>query len=269
MSLFHGLAALALAVCLAGFTARVRFWLTGGLPGGQPDDGWATAPTLARQGLSLLLRPPALRALFWNGIVLRQVWRESRLRWLIHLSVSWSFVGLFAIGSLGNMASDLGAPLEKDDAWFAALNDAMGLALLVGLGLALGRRYVSPKPYVRTLFDDAATLAVLALLAAGGFLLEAGRYLDEGATASAGGYAFLGYPLSQAIEPLDWDWARVYDWLWWTHSLLALGLVAYLPYSKLFHMFTSPLTIALDAGAEASPGEAGSAVEREARAWPA
>jgi len=268
LEVFHGLAALALLIFLAGVIGRVRFWLSGSLLTADPSDRTSALASL-RRGLSILLLPRTLRALFWNGLVLRQVWRESRLRWLIHLTVSWSFLGLFAIGSLGNMASDLGAPLEKDDAWFAAFNDGMGLALLVGLGLALGRRYISPKPYTRTLFEDAAVLAILALLGAGGLLLEASRYLKDATSASVGGYAFLGYPLSQAAEPLDWDWALVYDWLWWTHALLALGLVAYLPYSKLFHMFSSPLTIALDAGDVDSPGQARSAVEREARAWPA
>jgi nitrate reductase gamma subunit len=197
---------------------------------------------------------------------MRPVWRESRVRWVTHLSISWSFVGLFAIGSLGNMAADLGAPLEKDDAWFATFNDTLGLALLAGIALALGRRYVSPKPYTRTLFDDAAVLMLLALLGAGGFLAEAGRYLEESTSGSAGMYSYVGYPLSQAFEPLGWNWGAVYDWLWWTHSMVALGLVVYIPYSKLLHIFTSPLTIAVNAGIVDSPNGAFGDVEREASA---
>jgi nitrate reductase gamma subunit len=265
VDIFHGLAVLALAIFLIGAIGRVRFWLSGilGANGGDPS---AALLALLRRGLGILLQPQALRALFWNGLVLRQVWRESPFRWLVHVTIAWSFVGLFAIGSLGNMAADLGAPLEKDDAWFAAFNDGTGLTLLAGLALAIGRRYVSPKPYTRTLFEDATVLVILAVLGIGGLLVEAGRYLDEGTSASVGGYAFLGYPLSQAVEPLDWDWAVVYDWLWWTHSLLALGLVAYLPYSKLFHMFSSPLTVALDAADADTRAPARHVVEGEARA---
>ena len=268
-AVFHGLAALALLVSLAGVVGRVRFWLEGSVHAPDGSDRQRDVLALARRGVRILLRPQAPRALFWNALVLRQVWRESRLRWLIHLTISWSVVGLFAIGSLGNMASDLGAPLEKDDAWFAFLNDGLGVALLAGLALAVGRRYVSPKPYTKTLFEDTVVLAVLALLGVGGFLLEAGRYLNEGTSAAVGGYAFLGYPLSRAVEPLAWDWAVVYDWLWWTHGLPALGLVAYLPHSKLFHMVASPLTIALDADALDSSARARSGLEGEARAWPA
>jgi len=269
VAVFHVLAALALIIFSVGVIRRVRFWL-----GASPADigssnNWSEALALSGRGLAVFLRSQTLRALFLDGLLLRRLWRENRLRWLIHLSIAWSFVGLFVIGSLGNMASDLGAPLEKDDAWFATTNESLGLALLAGLALALGRRYISPKPYTKTLFEDAAALAVLVLLGMGGFFLEASRFLKEGTPASVGGYAFLGYPLSQAIKPLGWDWAAVYDWLWWTHSLLALGLVAYLPFSKLFHMFASPLTIALNAGAADPPGEAVRAVEGGARVWPA
>ncbi len=265
MDVFHGLAALALTIFLVGTIGRVRFWLSG-TPNANGRDLSAEPLELLRRGLGILLQPQALRALFWNGLVLRQVWRESPFRWLIHVTIAWSFLGLFAIGSLGNMAADLGAPLEKDDALFAILNDGMGLTLLAGLALAFGRRYVSPKPYTRTLFEDATVLVILAVLGIGGFLVEAGRYLDEGTSASVGGYAFVGYPLSQAVEPLGWDWAVVYDWLWWTHSLLALGLVAYLPYSKLFHMFSSPLTVALEAGDVDAQIPTQRVVEGEARA---
>lgn len=269
MDVFHGLAALALVIFLAGVAGRVRFWLSGSFPTSDDGSRLRRALAMTRRGLRFLLRRQTLGALFWNGLVLRQVWRESRLRWVIHLTIAWSFVGLFVVGSLGNMASDLGAPLEKDDAWFAAVNDGLGLALLVGLGLALGRRYISPKPYTKTLVEDAAVLAILALLSVGGFLLEASRYLKEGTAASVGGYAFLGFPLSQAVEPLNWDWTLVFDWLWWTHALLGLGLVAYLPYSKLFHMVASPVTIALDASAAESPSAVRGTAQQETTPWPA
>ena len=97
------------------------------------------------------------------------------------------------------------------------------------------------------MFEDAAILALLAFLTLSGFLVEAARYLKEGTPDSVAAYAFLGYPLSRALEPLATDWARTYDAFWWLHASSGLGLVAYLPYSKLFHMFASPTTIAISA----------------------
>jgi len=256
-ALFHGLSALALVIFAWGVFERVRFWLRPELRAHPSGMRWGRALSLAVQGLRRLLRPPTLRTLFWNGLVQRQLWRESRQRWLMHLSLSWSFAGLFIIGSGGNFLIDLGVPLTKDDHWFAATNDFLGLTLLLGVAIALQQRYLSPKPYVRTVFEDTAILAFLAFLALSGYLVEATRYLKEGTPDGAAAYAFLGYPLSKALEPLATDWARAYDPFWWLHASSGLGLVAYLPYSKLFHMFASPTTIAISAPRA-----------EEAAAWP-
>jgi nitrate reductase gamma subunit len=32
-------------------------------------------------------------------------------------------------------------------------------------------------------------------------------------------------------------------YLWWVHAGVSLGLLAYLPYSKLFHIFVGPLSL--------------------------
>jgi nitrate reductase gamma subunit len=257
-ALFHGLSALALAVFAWGVFERVRFWLRPELRGNPGGIRWGRALSLAVQGVRRLRRPSTLRTLFWNGLVQSQLWRESRQRWLMHLSLSWSFAGLFIIGSGGNFLIDLGVPLAKDDHWFAAINDFLGLTLLLGVAIALQRRFLSPKPYVRTVLEDTAILGLLAFLALSGFLVEAARYLKEGTPDGVAAYAFLGYPLSRALEPLSADWARAYDALWWLHASSGLGLVAYLPYSKLFHMFASPATIAISAPT----------VAEEVAAWP-
>ena len=260
-ALFHGLSALALAVFAWGVLERVRFWLRPGLARSILDvDVGATFRSPAgglKASPIFWWRAFSLRALFWNVLVQRQLWRESRQRWLMHLSLSWSFAGLFIIGSGGNVLIDLGAPLAKDDHWFAATNDFLGLTLLLGVAIALQRRFISPKPYVRTVFEDAAILALLAFLALSGFLVEATRYLKEGTPDGVAAYAFVGYPLSRALAPLGADWTRAYDALWWLHGSFGLALVAYLPYSKLFHMFASATTIAISAPAA-----------QEAAAWP-
>jgi nitrate reductase gamma subunit len=248
-ALFHGLSALALTIFAWGFFERVRFWLRPEFRGNHGRVHWRRAFSLAVQGVRRLWRPSTLRALFWNGLVQRQLWRESRQRWLMHLSLSWSFAGLFIIGSGGNFLSDLGVPLAKDDHWFAATNDLLGLTLFLGVAIAFQRRFFSPKPYVHTVFEDTAILAFLAFLALTGYFVEAARYLKEATPDGVAAYAFLGYPLSRALEPLAADWARAYDALWWLHASSGLGLVAYLPYSKLFHMFASPTTIAISAPA--------------------
>ncbi len=271
MAVFHLLSALSLAVFAFGIAVRVRFWLRGRVPGVAAPDGRKKARWLARRCVAAL-EPRRLRSLLLDGLLLRRLWRASRVRWLIHVSIAWSFVGLFTIGSLGNMVADLGVPLQKDDPWFAVLNDAMGLALLSGVLAALVRRFAVRSPYRKTAFDDVAVLSLLGLLAVGGFFVEAFRYLDDGATATVGAYAFAGYPLSRAMEPLGLDWSAASTWSWWTHALVALGLVAYIPYSRLLHIVSSPAAIharAGDRGVVATMGAipfAGAALEGER--WP-
>lgn len=244
-TLFHGLSALALIIFAWGAFERVSFWLRPELRGNPGGISALGGLSLAAHGAIRLLRPSTLRCLFWNGLVQRQLWRESRQRWLMHFSLSWSFAGLFVIGSGGNFLIDLGVPLAKDDHWFAATNDFLGLALLLGVAIALQRRFISPKPHIRTVFEDTVILILLGFLALGGFLVEAARYLKEGTPADAAAYAFVGYPISRALEALGSDWASAYDALWRLHASSGLALVAYLPYSKLFHMFASPATIAI------------------------
>jgi hypothetical protein len=167
-ALFHGLSALALIVFAWGVFEHVRFWLRPELRGNPGGFRWRRALSLATQGARRLRRRSTFRALFWNGLVQRQLWRESRERWVMHLSLSWSFAGLFVIGSGGNFLIDLGVPLAKDDHWFAATNDLLGLSLVFGVAIAFQRRFLSPKPYVRTVFEDTAILGLLAFLALSG-----------------------------------------------------------------------------------------------------
>lgn len=259
---FHVLTALTLIVFAAAFLGKVRFWLTGLLLGAGVR-GWVKVLSLLPGTLQVLGRPAVGRRLFWNAVVQRQIWWESPQRWLIHSAISWTFVGLFLIGSLGNMFHDLGwLSLEKDTPWFAVINDALGLLLLLGVLLALARRWAVAQPYVRTVWDDAVILLVLAVLAFSGFLSEASRYLNEATPASTAQYAFLGYALSRLLEPLGLDWAAAHNSLWWAHAAFGLALVVYIPYSKLLHIFTSPATIALSASAD----EAGR--HDEVTAWP-
>ncbi len=235
--LFHGLSLLALAAFAGGAGLHVRNWLRARPP---------AARRVRRPGDH---RRARLSAFLVDGLLFRRLRLTSPTRWLTHILLAGGFIGLFAIGSLGDMAAAFGLPLGKDDAWFAALNDSFGVALLVGLLLAIGRRLSRSGTPPEGLLDDWLSLGLLAALAVGGFLLEAARYLDD-APAEVPRAAYVGFALARIAEPAGWNWSRAHDWLWWSHALAALALVAYLPFSRLFHMFTAPATLALNAGSE-------------------
>ena len=58
--------------------------------------------------------------------------------------------------------------------------------------------------------------------------------------------SFLGYGLALPLKGLALPWAEVWVGAWWGHVLLAFGLIAYMPYSKLFHIITSPYVAAVN-----------------------
>jgi len=61
--------------------------------------------------------------------------------------------------------------------------------------------------------------------------------------------AFLGYATAKAITPiaLSLDGAKASRILWYLHFLACWLGLAYLPFSKMFHMFTSPLSLVANA----------------------
>ena len=47
------------------------------------------------------------------------------------------------------------------------------------------------------------------------------------------------------VIPIDWE--VVYGWLWYIHAGLVAAMIAYLPFSKFFHVLVSPVVTALNA----------------------
>jgi nitrate reductase gamma subunit len=178
-------------------------------------------------------------------------------RWLTHLSLSLGFMELFFIGSVGLFLADLGlVGLTKDTAWFALMNDFFGLALPVAVVFAVWRRFVVKMPQLTSDVFDRLLMTLLALVIATGFLIEGARLAKDAVPWEAARYSFVGvwvaglWPSAQAA-------AGWYSGLWWGHAALSLAFVVCLPFTKLFHMLASPLSLLLnDREARSEPPEA-------------
>ena len=129
---------------------------------------------------------------------------------------------------------------------YQLVTDALGLLFVVGLSVALWRRYVARTERLHgkhTNWEDAFLVWSLFALGVGGFLLEGLRILGDSApittvepvsfvgTATALGLAAVGMDASMA--------AVVYPIAWWSHALLAFLFIAVIPYAKPFHMLSS------------------------------
>ena len=60
-------------------------------------------------------------------------------------------------------------------------------------------------------------------------------------------YAFLGYAISRLFK--DLNLTGIYGYVWYVHAILAGAVVAYLPFSRMFHMIMAPVSLALNAAA--------------------
>ena len=120
--------------------------------------------------------------------------------------------------------------------------DAFGLVAIAGLIIALIRRVVSRPSNLPTSRDDIFIFSILLIILPTGYLLEGIRLaVDKPPWAP---WSFIGYRVSLFLIGQGLVGPGIvtfYQGLWWFHALLAFIGVASIPYTKLFHLFTSPL----------------------------
>ncbi|MFB6130847.1 MAG: (Fe-S)-binding protein, partial [Salinigranum sp.] len=176
---------------------------------------------------------------------------RDRYAGIMHTFVLWGFLTLFIGTSILAVDMDVyrratGNSFFVGDFYlsYSLVMDALGFLFVVGVGMALYRRYVVRTDRLRgahTSFEDDAFVWTLFLLGLGGYLTEGLRIVGTGvpdfSTVSFVGY-FVGAVLRGAGVSASLAGAA-YPWVWWSHALLALTFVAWIPYAKPFHMISS------------------------------
>lgn len=129
--------------------------------------------------------------------------------------------------------------------FFELFLDAFGLVAIAGLILAIYRRTVSKPQNLPTARDDLYIFSALLLILFTGYLMEGIRLAHDKPLWAP--WSFVGYQVALLLEArgLVGQLASIYQGLWWFHALLAFAAVASIPYTKLFHIITSPLNTAL------------------------
>lgn len=251
VALFYVLTAAATAVFLYGLWLRARKYRSG------------TGPYAFR----LAGLPGRLAAAVWVIAKHTTIGRDDRYVRVAHFLVFWGFIALFVATAILTVDHDFIRPFWPPGFWHGSFflgyelgADLGGLALVVGVGMLMVRRWVlrpfrlgygrvdlAPERYSRADYTrgDALFLVVLLGLGLSGFLLEGARLV-----ATAPGYgvwwSFGGAVVAAALAPLGPDTAQTLRALvWWAHALFALAFVAYLPYGKGVHMFLDPATLLL------------------------
>ncbi len=184
--------------------------------------------------------PQGLKAFIINVLAQRRVFKEDWFGGLMHIFIMWGFVILF----MGTVLSSLDHylfPFLKGKTYllYSLILDLFGFLFILGIFLAFVRRYWLKLGKMDNLLDDPFTLGLLMTIGLTGFLVEGSRLCIQhspGMDWSIGGMAF-----SNLLFPyVDKTWHYGF---WWIHSGLSLGFIAYLPYSKSFHILASPVNI--------------------------
>ncbi|WP_254864077.1 (Fe-S)-binding protein [Halovivax gelatinilyticus] len=182
---------------------------------------------------------------------------------LMHAFIMWGFLTLFIATLIIFVDGYAWVPVVGDSFWigdfylsYQFIVDAMGLLFVVGIGMAIYRRYwVANRRLLdrHTSSEDDVFIWTLFFLGVGGFLLEGLRIYSMG-TPEFERVSFVGYALALVFDAMALPIlgaeeaglnggglnAENLHWLaWWSHSLLAFFFIAWIPYAKPFHMISS------------------------------
>jgi Fe-S oxidoreductase/nitrate reductase gamma subunit len=217
----------ALLVFAYGVWRRLRIWRLG-----RHAVVWDQLGARSRRTLAALAQATVLR---------------KRVPGVMHAFVFFGWWVLVAATCVVFLQYDLGIHLMQGDfyLYFQSLTvDLFGLLLLVGLAIAFSRRYVArPQQLEHREPADLLVLASILLIVLTGFVLEGMRIQ---ATADPwANWSPVGALASLGVGRIASDASLVdaYPSLWVGHVLLWHVLLATIPFTKFFHVFTSPLNV--------------------------
>jgi len=108
-----------------------------------------------------------------DGIFQRKVFRENRFRWLIHILLYGGFMLLVLMHALDNFITqainpDYASTLNP----FMFLRDLFGALAIIGIVLALYRRFIMKAPRLTTTPMDTYAIVIVAVIMLSGIVLE-------------------------------------------------------------------------------------------------
>ena len=205
--------------------------------------------------------PARIKALIMNGFLQIKTWKDA-YPGIMHGLIFFGFFVLIFGAAFDAGEFHITEPLFD---WaflrgsfylnFSFLMDLFGLFVLIGVLMAAYRRYIQKpdrlayKGTPDTTTDDGIALLLIGGIIITGFLIEALRIhatMIEGigpdkVTPAWETASFVGWTLANIMSGLDVESAKTaHKVMWWTHTFIALGFIAYIPYSRLLHIITTP-----------------------------
>lgn len=227
---FFAVMAIAVGIMVYGIVQRVKLWRQG-----QPelsfDRPWERMLRVLKYGVAQVR-------------ILRQSYPAT-----MHLMIFWTMV-LFFIGTvLGSLDTDVfelifNAKLLKGDFYLLekVVLDLAALFALIGLGLAIYRRYIVRPDRLNIDWRFNLTLPLLVFIVLTGLFVEALRLAAlQPAWAP---FSVVAYPISLLLRGGSTEALQTaHRVVWSIHFLGVATAFATLPATNLFHVFTSPVNI--------------------------
>ncbi|MCG2815054.1 MAG: 4Fe-4S dicluster domain-containing protein [Candidatus Aminicenantes bacterium] len=128
--------------------------------------------------------------------------------------------------------------------FFSLWVDCMAVAVMIGVVFFAVRRFIiRPKAYRTTLLDSAVIYLFLTAVTLSYLYFEVFAIAHHPETA---GLSWLGVALGGWLNTSALSAAAVSSYFlisWWLHILVVFGFIAYVPYSKYFHMFAGSVNM--------------------------
>ncbi len=232
-SLMYVFALIAFVIFIVGCSNKISSWLKG--------------RTIEYDDLGMRFETFIANLITHNKDIFKGTFRR-----FMHLGIFYGFV-ILTIGTLVIALQDhFGIPLfyGKKYLMLSLLMDLFGLMATIGIAMAAYKRYIDKPDHEDYTFDDAFLLILVFIILFTGFVLEGLRIYatnDPWVWYSPVGLFFSAVTQVSGLSLLAA--LSVHTFLWYVHMLLVLGFIAYIPYSKLFHMFASALNIFLKSSA--------------------
>lgn len=243
-------AIISIIMFLAGMYLQLAKWGQG-IPEGatKPPGAWGTLKLIIHRIFEKGIYP-ALGVIVLDGLFQRRTWRRRKTEWLMHIFIFWGWFGLFILTMTAAVAEFYGPfilnePVGQPKLFidtFAALktpNLIFSSMLTIGIIIAIVRRiFFADVPPARFTSVDWISITGIAIVILSGILAYYLR-IDY--------YGITGRML---ISQYEFTVPKFFN----NHTVLfhevftLLFCVGYLPYSKLFHMFVTPLVIMMNKG---------------------
>lgn len=236
-AIFNVAALAVLAISALASLGRMSIWLRGE----DKDSG-----PIAGRGLLGALWLTLFQPLSPDCLFARRVFSRSKVRGVMLMLISWSFVVLW-LGVLISLTEVIlpQASIDRLQFLLAPVMDIAGGLLLVGLLMALARRYLFRPVKTISVAADGVVLWLFAVTVLLGFVLEGVRLSGSGWLLAQ--YWPVGALFGEILRVLAGGgslYARWYTAAYLAHAAAGFALIAYLPFSKLFHLFAAQITTA-------------------------